>query len=275
MLVPLLSSRGEQFRAMSRDPQKAASILGLDVEVVQGDFEVPESVISALVGVDRVFFLSHPGPHSNEETRNFAEAMKKAGVQRIVRISGLTDGIDSPLVLHRWHSEAEQNVIESGIPYTILRPTSFMQNHLGSARSIASEGVIHGMLRDGKVGYIDTRDIAEVAACALTADGHEGKTYVITGPESLSMNEIADKLSAVAGREVKYVNLPPEEMKDLMVRNGRAEYTAASLVEWQDWSARGGGDVVTDSVKVVTGREPISYDQFLQDFASTFSTVQT
>ena len=196
-VLKALLAMGEQVRALVRDPQTAGAIQGPGVELVVGDLEKPETWDAASQGVEKVFLLSPEGPQMAELHGKFADAAKRAGVRHLVRMSMLVSNPDSPLVIAKWHGEADQSVANSGIPYTIIRPAPFMQIILGSAPMIASDGMFSGAQGEGKVGVIDTRDIGNVVATVLTSDGHEGKTYPLTGPEALSMGEMAGKLSAV------------------------------------------------------------------------------
>ena len=110
--------------------------------------------------------------------------------------------------------------MESGLPYTFVTAIYFMQNTLAVAPTVASAGTIYMPMKDGKVGIIDARDVAEAVATVLTSDGHEGKSYLLTGPESISVHDVADTLSRVLGNEVKYVNVPPEGAKEAMLGMG-------------------------------------------------------
>ena len=272
-LVKALVSKGEQVRAMVRDPEKAASLLGQGVEIVQGDFGKSETFDAVVKGVDKVFLLSLPSPQMATESRVFAESAKRAGVQHLLRLSILPADPVSPLAIGKWHGEADQHVIDSGIPYTILRPPYFMQNQLMSASTIASEGTIYGMFGDGKVGHIDTRDIAEFAATILTSEGHEGKIYPLTGPESLSMSEVAERLSSALGKDVKYVNVTPDQVKASIAGMGAPEFLADALVELYTMISQGMADMVTDVFEEITGHEPQSFDQFARDFAPAFTEM--
>ncbi len=269
-LVKDLVAKGEQVRAMSRNPEKAAEILGPGVEIVAGDLEKPETLEAALQGVEKAFLLSDPGPNMAEAHGNFVEAAKRAGLRHLVRLSVLPAGAESPITLGKWHKDADELVIQSGIPYTILRPGYFMQNAFNSASTIASEGAIYLPMGDGKVGMVDARDIAEVAATVLRSGGHEGKIYPLTGSESLSQSDVAAKLSVPLGKEIKYVNVPPEAAKNAMTGMGMPDWLADSMVEMGQMISEGGADMVAPTVKQIIGREPLSFDQFAREFADTF-----
>ncbi len=269
-VVKALIAKGEQVRALVRDPQRSGAIQGPGVELVVGDVEKPETWNAALQGVDKVFLLSPEGPQMAELHGKFAEAANNAGVRHLVRMSILVANPDSPLAIGKWHGEADQNVAHSGIPYTIIRPAYFMQNIIGSARMIAMEGAFPGAMGDGKVGVIDTRDIGNVAATILTSDGHEGKTYPLTGPDSLSQGELAGKLSAVLGKEVKYVNVSQADAKSGMMAMGIPDWMADGWAAMAMMISTGAADMVTPMVKEVTGQEPRSFDQFARDYAGAF-----
>lgn len=268
--IKALASRGAQVRAMVRNPDRAAAIHGQGIEIVVGDLEKPENVDAALQDMETAFLISIEGPRMAELHGNFAKAAKRAGVGRLVRMSILPAKPDSPISIGQWHGEADRLVMESGIPYTILRPAYFMQNTLRFASTIASDGAIYGATGDGKVGMIDVQDIAAVAAAALTSDGHEGKSYVLTGPEALSMGEVAGKLSAVLGQAVKYVNIPPAEAKAGMMAAGMPDWLADAWVQLSLMISEGGAEKVTNNVKDVTGKEPRSFDQFARSHAQAF-----
>ena len=272
-LVNALTSRGEQVRAMVRDPAKAASTLGPGVEIVKGDFSNPETFDAALKDIEKVFLLSPPSPQMGEQQGKFVEAAKQAGVQQFVRLSILPADPNSPVAIGRWHGEADQHVIDSGISYTVLRPAYFMQNQLMSAATIASQGAIYGMVGDGKVGHIDARDVSEIAATVLTSGGHEGKIYPLTGSESLSMSEVAARLSSVLDKEVKYVDIAPEQVKAAITGMGAPEFLADGLLELYAMISEGNVDMVTPMAKEILGREPRSLDQFAKDFAAAFNSM--
>ena len=268
--VKALVSRGAQVRAFIRNPDDGTVIQGAGVEIVVGDLEKPESVDAALQDVEKVFLLSPEGPRMAELHGNFAKAAKRAGVAHLVRMSMLPAMPDSPLAIGRWHGEADRLVMDSGIPYTILKPAYFMQNTIRFAPTIASDGTIYGALGDGKVGMIDLGDLAAVAAETLTSEGHEEKSYVPTGPEALSMGEVAEKLSAALGQAVKYVNIPPAEDKANMTAAGMPDWLADAWDKLSLMISQGGANMVTNNVKEVTGQEPRSFDEFAGEHAKAF-----
>ena len=262
-----LKAKGEQVRAMIRDTEKAPAAREPGVEHVTGSLENNASVIAALQGIEKAFLLSSEEAGMADLHGSFAAAAKDAGLRHLVRLSILPANPDAPIPLAKWHGEADRSVTDSGVPYTILRPSYFMQNNLGGAATIVSDGTIYSAMGEGKVGHIDTRDIADVAVAALTSEGHAGQTYVLTGPEVLTMAEVAARLSAALGKTIEYVNLPPEEIKARMVSAGMPDWRADVWVKLAGMISLGIANKVTPAVKDVLGREPRSIDQFAKDFA--------
>ena len=146
-----------------------------------------------------------------------------------------------------------------------------MQNFLGLAPIIVSQGAFYQPATDGKVSRVDVRDIAAVAAKALTENGHEGKTYLITGPEALSHDEAARKLSQAIARPVKYVNVTPEDFKKSLLGWGIPEVMADGFNELFAAIRAGCCAVVTNTVEEVAKRRPISFGDFVRDFAEAFT----
>ena len=151
-----------------------------------------------------VFLLTPIHPEQVPQANNVIKAAKESGnAPRIVRLSVHQASYDAPTRISRQHAEIEGELISSGLPYTFLRPQSFMQNTLAVARTVASQGKIYQPFKDGRLlGMIDARDIGEVAAKVLTEEGHEGKTYTLTGPAAIS--------SRVEGRCSERVRQSPQ-----------------------------------------------------------------
>ena len=267
-VVKGLKAKGEQVRAMIRDPKKTTAAREPGVEYVTGDLADPDSVVAALQGIEKAFLLSPEGLDMAELHAKFAAAAKEAGVRHLVRASILPANPDAPIPLVKWHGEADRSLMESGVPYTILRPSYYMQNTLGGAATVASDGALYSAMGDGKIGHIDTRDIADVAVAVLTKDGHEGQSYLLTGPEALSMAELAARLSAAIGKKIEYVNLPPDEIKARLMAAGTLDWRADAWVKLAGMMSLGIAATLTPTVKDLLGRPPRNIDQFASDFAA-------
>jgi uncharacterized protein YbjT (DUF2867 family) len=164
---------------------------------------------------------------------------------------------------------------QSGIPYTLLRPNFFMQNTLMQAGTIANDGKFYGSMKDGKASMVDIRDVAAVAAAVVTGAGHEGKTYIITGPEALTFSDIARKFSAALGKPVEYVDLPRGALIEALMGFGLPDWAAQGIAELHDWGIAGGSAEVTDVVARIGNTNPTSFDQFAKDFAPAFHSAAT
>jgi uncharacterized protein YbjT (DUF2867 family) len=199
-LARILMARRVSFRAMVRPPeavQKAGALAG--VEIVAGDFNDAGSMAGALAGIDRAFLLTPSSERAEAQQAAFVEVARRASVRHIVKLSQWAATADSPVRFLRYHAAVEQLMRASGLAYTFLRPNLFMQGLLGFRASIRAQGNFFAAAGDAKISAIDVRDIAAVAATALTERGHEGRTYNLTGSEALTHAEMAKHLSDALG----------------------------------------------------------------------------
>ena len=274
-LIPELIAKGASVRALVRDATKAQGLRDQGVEVIVGDFDKPETLDAAFNGVDKVFLVTAPNPNQVTQASNGIAAAKRAGSPHIVRLSAgaLNMVPDAPARVTRQHVEIDAELKASGLPYTILRPHFFMQNTMMAAQTVASDGAVYMPMKDGKLGMIDVRDIVDVAAKVLTEDGHQGKTYGLTGPASISFHDVAAGLSKALGKEVKYVDVPPEAGREAMVGMGLPEWFADALTEYNKAFSEGLGDFTTNDVEDITGHPARSFETFARDFAQAFSAA--
>ena len=218
-VVKALIASGEKVRVGARDVTRAkAEFPG--AEVVELDFAKPATLAAAVAGVTAVFAATPYQLLPDAEERLIAAA-KSAGVKRFVKMSalGVEANPQSP------HSIVEAALAKSGLAWTVLRPTFFMQNYSTMSAASIKAGAIYEPAAEGATSFIDARDIADVAVTVLTKPGHEGKAYALTGPAALTRAEVATALSKASGREVKYV-----AVDDAALRAGMAG-APASLVE--------------------------------------------
>jgi uncharacterized protein YbjT (DUF2867 family) len=271
-LVRLLAEAGTPARALIHSPNKAAPIQRLGLETAVGDFEQPDTLDAAMKGCDQLFLLSPPTPRQPQQEQHVIDAAKRAGVAHVVKQSVPWADPDAAVVFSRWHGQIEQHLAESGLAYTLLRPSNFMQNFLMSAQPVAEQGVLYGMLGEGRVGFIDTRDIAAVAAQLLTNPGHQGASYTLTGPEALSAAEVAERQSAAIGRQVRAVDVGPDAFGQGLAAAGLPGWLVDGVVEGNKLLAAGHGAEVTDEVARVLGRPPRTFAQFAADHRLAFGS---
>ena len=274
-LVRLLSARGVPVRALVRDASRAAALSSLaNVEIVEGDMERPGTLDEPLRGVDRAMLISSSNASMLDAQSNFIDAARKAGVAHVVKLSGIIPDIDSPFRFARMHGEIELKLERSGLAYTHLRAGEFMHSYFRQVPAILARGALLLAMEEARIASIDVGDIAEVAAAALTQPGHEGKTYPLTGPEALTMAEVAEKLSAATGREIRYVNVAPEEAKRARLAAGVPEYTADALDELFAERRKGKESQVYTTFEEIIGRQPTSFDEFARRNAAIFRGEQ-
>ncbi len=212
LLIHNLINLGADVRALTRDETKAQALKDAGVEVVVGDLEQPHTLDAAFRGVGKVFLITPPNPNQVIQFENGIQAAKRTGSPFIVRLSaGAVREMPGALPrISGQHAETDEMLKASGLPYNIIRPHNFMQGTMMAAQTVASDGALYMPFKDGKVGMIDVRDIVDVAVKVLTEDGHEGKTYSLTGPASISFADVAAALSKALGKQVNYVDVPPE-----------------------------------------------------------------
>ena len=261
-LVRKLQEAKAKFRVGARTPKKAPG-----VQAVLFDLDRPDTFGPALAGVEKLFLLSSGG---TEREGPVVDAAKKAGVRHVVKLS-VWGAEGEKFQFGREHRPIEKTIEASGIPWTFLRPNSFMQNYVAyHAGTIKEQGAFYLPDRDGRASVIDTRDIAAVAVRALTETGHEGKAYSLSGPEALSNTEIAEKISRAIGKTVRYVDIPEEDYRKGGLAAGMPPGYVEALVDLQRFFIAGGLAAVTPTVEQVLGRKPISFDQFARDHAQAW-----
>jgi uncharacterized protein YbjT (DUF2867 family) len=260
-VVRALVDAGEQVRALVRDRR---SPLPEGVEAAVGDLNRPETLEPHLAGVRAAFLLS--GYHGLAET---LANLSRARVQRVVLLSSSAapDG-DLTNAVARYHILSERAVRESGLAWTFLQPNSFMTNTLQWAPQLRKGDVVRAPFPSVRVATIDPADIGAVAAVALTSDDHAGRSYRLSGPESLLPRDRAAILARVLDRELRFEGQTDDE--------ARAEMSAAMPAEYVDAFFRFFADGELDesevlpTVEEITGRPPRSFEQWARAHADSF-----
>lgn len=268
-LIKGLSTAGAAVRGMVRNPVAADKLTG--VEFVAGDFDDPESVHRALDGVERAFLVTNSTERAEEQQLGCVRVARAAGLRHIVYLSQLHATKNSPVRFLRYHATVEEAIAASGIAFTNLRPNLYMQGLFGFRSSIIREGRFFAPIGDARVSTVDVRDIAPVAAAALTQSGHDGKTYDITGPESLTHAEMASRLSEAVGRPIMFVDVPETTMRDALLAFKFPQWQADGLIEDYAHYRRGEASAVSPAVRDVTGTSPHSFSEFARDYRLAFS----
>ena len=274
-LVRKLSAKGVPLRALVRNAAKAAEIAALpNVEIAIADMAKPETLPAALAGVDRSILNSSADPAMVEVQSNFIAAAAKAGVRHVVKLSGIMPELDSPFRFARMHGEIEKRLEASGMAFTHLRAGEFMPSYFRQVPMILAKGALFLPMENQRIASIDIGDLAEIAAIVLTKPGHEGKIYPLTGPDALTMTEVAERLSAATGKTIKYINVPPEDVRKAQLAAGVPPYIADALAELFAERRKGKESQVWPVAQTLLGRRPTSFAEFAARNAAIFRGEQ-
>jgi uncharacterized protein YbjT (DUF2867 family) len=268
-VVRELQGGGWSVRALVRDRAKGAQILGDDVDLAVGDFSDPDSLASAMDGVDFVFLSSSGGPEKLEHELAAIKAASASGVKRIVKASTIGAEVGSPLPPLDWNGQIEEHLRRSGVPAVILQSNYYMTNLLASVEQIR-EGKLVAPAGEGKIAMIDPRDVGAVGAATIAGEGHDGRTYTLTGPEGISFGQVAEELSEATGLSIEYVDVPDEAARQGLMAAGMPDWLVSHLTQLFGKIRQGALETVTDTVRTLTGREPRSFSEFARDHAVLF-----
>jgi len=269
-VVRLLSAAGESVRALVRDPSQAVTLPG--VEWVRGDLGDQNTLHPLMARADSAFLLVPNAKGMLEFAHNALVVAEEEGVSYVVKLSALGSSPHSTSNMDRWHHEGETELRNSTVSWTILRPHAFMQNFLDQAPAMMRTGKLFSPTADARVPFVDTRDVAAVAARILTQPGYEGEKYVLTGPASVSYAEVAHWIGEAAGRPVQYIPETPEQARARLLREGRAQDAIEDFLAMAEYQRAGGpAAIATPSVKDITGHSPRSFQTFVADHRSVFA----
>ncbi|GAA0411714.1 SDR family oxidoreductase [Leifsonia naganoensis] len=233
LTVDSLLARGvaaSDIRAVGRSAERLAPLAAQGVETAVIDFEKPETLTAAFAGADAVLLVSGSEVGKRvQQHRNAIEAAEAAGVGRLVYTSA-PHATDGALVLAPEHKATEELLAASSLPVTILRNNWYTENYSGLVDQAAATGEIVGSAGEGRVASASRKDYAEAAAVVLTTDGHEGAIYELSGDVAWTFDELATAVGALAGREVVYRSVTPDEHTSILTGAGLDEGTAGFVV---------------------------------------------
>ena len=263
-----LDEAGFDVAAANRDPEKAKDILGNNIDSRELNYENSETYAKVLEGIDALYLML-PNNVANlaDKAKVLLRTAKDKGIEKVIMLSaaGIETGSDNDL------GQTEQTIKDLGFDYTFLRPGWFMQNCLSYMYgTIMNNDAIMLPAGEGKSAFIDTRDIAAVAVKAFQNDEHSKSAYTLTGKEALDYHEVAEKLSKVAGRKITYIPISDDDLIKAMRDNGAPEFMIQKMV-WLYKTVRDGyAAATTPDVKNILGRDPITLDKFVEDYADRF-----
>jgi uncharacterized protein YbjT (DUF2867 family) len=270
---------GVPVRALVRDGGRLDGLADRrGVEVVVGDMLRPQTLEPALDGVERALLISSGDQHLLEVQCTFIDAAERAGVNHIVKFSGQESGIGFDPYKFRFtrnHEQIQKYLESSGMAWTHLRPSQFMQVYLRQAGAVAAQNVLALPLGDIRLAPVDNNDVAKVAFAVLTTDGHAGKRYSMTGPEALTMSEIASAIGEVRGAPVTYASISPEQSRAAMIGAGMPEYFADAVYDQTLERRRHSESRVSLETHRAFGVTPTTFADFVRRHADAFRPVAT
>lgn len=265
-LVQYLATKsGITVRAFVRDETKAEPLAKTGAEIAVGEFDDRKSIRAAMQDIDTVVLIVPAGPAAMDQSSNVLKISKESSVRKVVRISAIKASVDGPTENTRLHARSDEQLQASGMKYVILRPNYFMQNLFMSLDSINNESALYAGMGDAKFAMIDVRDIVECAGEAAIGDIFDDQVIELSGPGSVSLHDVANVLSDVSGRSVKYVPVTPDAVRESMLRAGHDDWISTLMRDYSRAYSEGWGDFVTDNVERMTAHAPRDVDQFVRE----------
>lgn len=269
-LMEALADAHTDVAAMVRVQARAADLPGTPRHVVATFDDPPPAEI--LRGFDRVFLLSPAIEEQAELETVFIDALVAAGHgPHVVKIAA--DGFADPGCEVRFmlsHRQVAAHLDATGLPVTYLAPALYLEDLAALAGSIRESAEVAVPAGHGRVGFVAASDVAAAAARVLTSAGHEGATYVLTGPEALRFKDVAAQVSAVFAREVGYTDQPPGRARQVMLAGGVSPWQADGNLELFDWIRQGGANTVSAAVRELTGADPRPVQDWLEESRASF-----
>jgi len=264
----LLASAGHPVRVMVRNPDAHQDLADAGVELFCGDLDRPDSIAAAVVDVESIVLVTPAVPAQEIAV---VDAARIAGVAHVTKVTSDASP-DSPIARRRDHYSIEVALEESGIPHTLLRSNAYMQNFLALAPAIAVGSEFASSTGQGRIGMVDARDVAAAAATIASSPAeHAGRTYRLSGPESLSYDDVADRLTEILGRTITHRRITTEEQEAAMVELGLPAPVAHANAQALELFAQGDSDWTSPDVELITGRAATSFARFASDNIGRFS----
>lgn len=266
-IVKQLKSKNANFIAVTT---KGERIEG--VKTIKTDFSDKESLKTAMKGIDTLFLLLPSHPEAIIWGKNAIEIAKESGIKHIVRSSGMFANVNSDLLIEKTLGTTDEDVKNSGINYTITAPSSFMQNFSTQMVNDFKNGIIYQATDDAKISWVDVRDIASVNVEILTnPEKYKNKTLKITGSESINYQEAISKMNLILGKETKYIAIPNEVASKAMADMHFPPFIIDLLISLNDSIKAGRFVETTNVIEEVTGKKPITFNQFVNDYKKVWN----
>lgn len=257
-----LEKQGQSILKATSQKPKSTNQIHLNLVTQQGLEE-------AISQVEKIFVLAPPG-HTNQHEL-IIPVIQKAQEKKIKKIVLMTamgaDAVDeAPL------RQAEKYLEKSGLTYNIIRPNWFMQNfNTFWIQGILQDQKIYLPVADAQGSFIDARDIAATAAKLLTTSQFDNQAFVLTGAEAFNHNQVASMMSEIIGKKISFQDISPDQMREGLLKAGLPKDYAEFLIMILGYFKMGYSAAITDNVEKITGRKPISFQQYVQDYKNSWT----
>jgi uncharacterized protein YbjT (DUF2867 family) len=263
-----IAAAGKKARVISRDAGRAAKLAEMGHEVAVGDLADAAFLKEAMKGIERAFLLLINTEQQQALEAQFTDIAKAAGVRHLVKVSSIEAHAGIGARVPEAHAASEAYIKASGVPWTMIKPNFYMQTLLAAAKGIKERGEIVMPVGKAKISMIDCRDSGEIVGKVLLESGHEGQSYKLTGPESVSFDDVAKRMTAILGKEVKYIDPPLDVYRANLLKAIPDPWRVDSVCEIFATTAKGQPEIeaVNDGVQKLLGRAPTNLDKFISDY---------
>ena len=273
-IVADLQAQGIPLRAFTRNSLAAAHKLGPGVDIHQGDFADSASIARALEGISHVLLSSSNHPLQAEHEFAVIDAAAGAGVERIVKLSTVSAEVGSRCAFFDAHGRAEQHLREARTRSVILQSSFYMSNLFAVAETVRTMGKIFAPVAGARLSMIDPRDVASVAVTALFTDRYDRRTLHLTGPESITYDQVAQVLTDVTGRQVEFISVPDEVARQNLAATGMPQWFVDQIILLFGLIREGVAEKTSDTVHAVIGRRPGSFAYFAHANGAAFRAAE-
>ena len=270
LLLKKLAENNIPVRAMVRNKESTKELENETTEIVEADLSNPATLDKAFDSIEQAYIVTAVHPDAAAYFSNFFQAAKKAGVKHVIKLSGLGASADSPSEILRQHYQSDAQLTQSGLDFTVIQPNSFFQNILGQARAIQRKWRFGMLLGEASQSLVDMNDVAEATVRIVQDKSHRNKIYPLTGPESISGNDIAEQLATFLEKPVRYKPISGTLAKQEMLAGGLPEWNANALVEIMELFATGAFQETTSDLENILDRRPNHFSDFLIENRAVF-----
>ncbi|HTO48235.1 MAG TPA: NmrA family NAD(P)-binding protein [Burkholderiales bacterium] len=272
-----LCARGEPPRALVRDAGKAREVLidhegaVLPLEMVVSDFADRDGLRRALVGIEIAFLALGSSLQQVELEQRFIDVASEAGLPHLVKLSAASPSTDSAALVLRWHAAIESHLVASGIPHTLLSPSTFADVLMLAAPTIRTTDHWSGSAPRGRNALIDSADVVDAAIAVLSEPSKRGMRHVLTGPVGLTWPEVAARLTRLLGRPIHYDPVPVEERRAQLEAGGLAPWRIDLLLGLDEINRSDLYATPTDTVRQLTSHPPRTVEEYIERNRAAFS----